>query len=245
VFHFQRPRRPIFQPGASRYNIDAKTTHNSGGINMRAFAVAMIVVGLVTLCAEQRIAAQSGSSSVTVTLKKADDKLSVGDPAPAFEGLIGVDDKKHSLEEFKEAKAVALVFTCNHCPVAKAYEDRLVALQKDYADKEVQLVAINVNNVEADKLPAMKERAEEKGFEFPYLYDPTQKVGRDYGATVTPHVFLLDAKRNLAFVGPIDDSMDEDKIKRTYLREAIDAVLAGKAPEAPEVKPFGCGIAYE
>jgi hypothetical protein len=129
--------------------------------------------------------------------------------------------------------------------VAKAYEDRLVALQKDYADKEVQLVAINVNNVEADKLPAMKERAEEKGFEFPYLYDPTQKVGRDYGAKVTPHVFLLDAQRNLAFVGPIDDSQDETKIKRKYLREAIDAVLAGTKPKAAEVKPFGCGIAYE
>jgi hypothetical protein len=91
----------------------------------------------------------------------------------------------------------------------------------------------------------MKERAEEKGFEFPYLYDPTQKVGRDYGATVTPHVFLLDAKRTLAFVGPVDDSQDETKVKRTYLRDAIDAVLAGKKPAAAEVKPFGCGIAYE
>jgi thiol-disulfide isomerase/thioredoxin len=213
---------------------------------MRTLAVAMTLVGIVTLCAEKRASAQSASSSATsADRKKADDKFSVGDPAPAFEGLVGTDDKKHSLEEFKEAKAVALVFTCNHCPVAKAYEDRLIALQKDYADKDVQVVAINVNNVEDDKLPAMKERAEEKGFEFPYLYDPTQKVGRDYGAKVTPHVFLLDARRNLAFVGPVDDSQDERKVKRKYLREAIDAVLAGKKPEAAEVKPFGCGIAYE
>jgi peroxiredoxin len=213
---------------------------------MRALAVAMIVVGLSTFCAEPSVLAQSASNSARAAdKKKADDKFSVGDPAPAFKGLVGTDDKKHSLEEFKEAKAVALVFTCNHCPVAKAYEDRLNALQEDYADKDVQVVAINVNNAEAEKLPAMKERAEEKGFEFPYLSDPTQKVGRDYGAKVTPHVFLLDAKRNLAFVGPVDDSQDERKVKRKYLREAIDAVLAGKKPEAAEVKPFGCGIAYE
>jgi thiol-disulfide isomerase/thioredoxin len=219
---------------------------DSEASTMRTLAVAMTLVGVVTLYAERRASAQSASSSATsADRKKADDKFSVGEPAPAFEGLVGTDDKTHSLEEFKEAKAVALVFTCNHCPVAKAYEDRLIALQKDYADKDVQVVAINVNNVEDDKLPAMKERAEEKGFEFPYLYDPTQKVGRDYGAKVTPHVFLLDAKRNLAFVGPVDDSQDERKVKRKYLREAIDAVLAGKKPETAEVKPFGCGIAYE
>ncbi len=172
-------------------------------------------------------------------------QIQCGRSRAKFEGLIGTDDKKHSLEEFEEAKAVALVFTCNHCPVAKAYEDRLVALQNDYADKGVQVIAINVNNVDADKLPAMKERAEERGYEFPYLYDPSQKVGRDYGAKVTPHVFLLDGKRNLAFVGPVDDSQDEAKIKHNYLRDAIDAVLAGKKPAAAEVKPFGCGIAYE
>jgi peroxiredoxin len=197
----------------------------------------MIIAGLVVACGRSNVFA--------VDIKKADDKFSVGDPAPAFEGLVGTDDKNHSLEEFKEAKAVALVFTCNHCPVAKAYEDRLVALQNDYADKGVQVIAINVNNVEADKLPAMKERAEEKGFEFPYLYDPSQKSARDYGATVTPHVFLLDDERKLAFVGPVDDSQDETKIKHRYLRDAIDAVLAGKQPPATEVKPFGCGIAYE
>jgi peroxiredoxin len=220
--------------------------NDSEASTMRIFAVAMTLVGVVTLCADERASGQSASSSAaSADRKKADDKFSVGDPAPAFEGLVGTDDKKHSLEEFKEAEAVALVFTCNQCPVAKAYEDRLNALQEDYADKDVQVVAINVNNAEAEKLPAMKERAEEKGFEFPYLSDPTQKVGRDYGAKVTPHVFLLDARRNLAFVGPVDDSMDERKVKRKYLREAIDAVLAGKKPEAAEVKPFGCGIAYE
>ncbi len=212
---------------------------------MRAFAIAIVAALITAYGASSAVAQTAPDTFVPANRKKADDKFSVGDPAPAFEGLVGTDDKKHSLEEFEEAKAVALVFTCNHCPVAKAYEDRLVALQNDYADKGVQVIAINVNNVDADKLPAMKERAEEKGFEFPYLYDPTQKVGRDYGAKVTPHVFLLDGKRNLAFVGPVDDSQDEAKVKHKYLRDAIDAVLAGKKPPAAEVKPFGCGIAYE
>jgi peroxiredoxin len=173
------------------------------------------------------------------------ESFDVGDPAPAFEGLIGIDDQRHSLKDYSDAKAVVIVFICNHCPVAVAYEDRLINLHEDYADKGVQLVAINVNNLEQDKLPAMKERAEEKGFEFPYLYDPTQKVGRDYGATVTPHIFLLNGERRLAYVGPVDDSQDEAKVTEQYLRDAIDAVLAGKAPETADVKPFGCSIKYE
>jgi peroxiredoxin len=173
-------------------------------------------------------------------------EFKIGDAAPNFADLIGVDDKKHSLDEFKSAKAVAVVFTCNKCPVAEMYEDRLVAFQKDYADKGVQLVAINVNNAEEDKLPAMKVRAEEKGFQFPYLYDPTQKVGRNYGAEVTPHVFLLDGKRQLAYVGAVDDNPeDETKVTKAYLREATDAVLAGKAPETTDVDAPGCGIQYE
>lgn len=172
-------------------------------------------------------------------------EFSVGDAAPEFKDLAGIDGKQHSLQDYADAKAVALVFTCNHCPVAQAYEDRLVALQSDYADKGVKLVAINVNNMEEDKLPAMKERAEEKGFQFAYLYDPTQQVGRDYGATVTPHVFLLDGQRQLAYVGPVDDSQDVANVTKSYLRDAIDAVLAGKAPETNDVTPFGCGIQYE
>ncbi|HEX2474309.1 MAG TPA: redoxin domain-containing protein, partial [Lacipirellulaceae bacterium] len=121
---------------------------------MRALAIAVVIAALITAYGASSALAQTAPNTfVPANKKKADDKFSVGDPAPAFEGLVGTDDKKHSLEEFKEAKAVVLVFTCNHCPVAKAYEDRLVALQKDYAEKGVQLVAINVNNVEGDKLP--------------------------------------------------------------------------------------------
>jgi peroxiredoxin len=171
--------------------------------------------------------------------------FNVGDPAPKFADLAGVDDKKHSLADFDDAKAIAVVFTCNTCPVAVAYEDRLEQYQKDYADKGVQLVAINVNNDEGNKLPAMKDRATEKGFSFPYLYDPTQKVARDYDAKVTPHVFLLDKQRKLAYVGPVDDNMDDATAAKPLLREATDAVLADKAPATTNVEPVGCGIKYE
>lgn len=171
--------------------------------------------------------------------------VNVGDAAPTFAELIGVDDKKHSMDEFKSAKALAVVFTCNKCPVAVMYEDRLINYQKDYADKGVQVVAINVNNAEADKLPAMKVRAEEKGFNFPYLYDPSQKSARQYGAEVTPHVFLLNAERKVAYVGPVDDNTDEAQVKQALLREATDAVLEGKPVATTYEKPVGCGIQYE
>ncbi|GAB6166047.1 hypothetical protein JCM19992_20470 [Thermostilla marina] len=171
--------------------------------------------------------------------------VKVGDPAPNWKGIIGIDDKEHSLAEYKNAKVVVVVFTCNHCPVAKAYEDRLIALQADYKDKGVQVVAINVNNLPADRLDQMKARAKEKGFNFPYLYDSSQKIGHAFGATVTPHVFVLDANRKVAYIGAVDDNMDPKKVKTPYLRNAIDALLAGKTPDPAQTKPFGCGIKYE
>jgi peroxiredoxin len=169
----------------------------------------------------------------------------VGDPAPDFKGILGVDDKQHGLSDFADAKLVVLVFTCNHCPVAQAYEDRLIALQKDYQSKGVQVVAINVNNIPPDQFDKMKERAEAKGFNFPYLDDPTQKMGHDYGATNTPHVFLLDQKRKIVYMGAIDDAMKPEKVKKHYLRDAIDALLDGKEPPVAVTKQFGCGIKYE
>jgi peroxiredoxin len=169
----------------------------------------------------------------------------VGQPAPKFDGIVGVDDKKHGSDDFKDAKVVVIVFTCNHCPVAKAYEDRLIALQKEYQSKGVQLLAINVNTIPEDRLDKMKERAEQKGFNYPYLYDPTQKTGQDFGAVVTPHVFVLDQNRKIAYAGAIDDNMNAEKVTTPYLRDAIDALLAGKEPAKQTVKPFGCGIRYE
>jgi peroxiredoxin len=172
-------------------------------------------------------------------------ELVVGDVAPVFSGIIGIDDKRHGLADYKDAKLVVLVFTCNHCPVAQAYEDRLAALQKDYQPKGVQVVAVNVNNLPDDRLDKMKERAKQKDFNFPYLYDPTQKIGHDYGATVTPHVFVLDRDRKLAYMGAIDDSQQAGAVAKHHLRDALDALLIGKRPPKEVTQQFGCGIKYE
>ena len=171
--------------------------------------------------------------------------LKVGDAAPDWSGIIGIDDAKHGLADYKDAKLLVLVFTCNHCPVAVAYEDRLIAVQKDYKDKGVQLVAVNVNNLPADKLDKMRERAKAKGFNFPYLYDETQKIGHDYGAKVTPHVFVLCPKRKVAYIGSVDDKQNVNEVKTNYLRDALDALLAGKEPPKATTNAFGCSVKYE
>ncbi len=172
-------------------------------------------------------------------------ELKIGDAAPDFRGIIGIDDGRHSLADYKDAKLLVLVFTCNHCPVAKAYESRLIALQKGYDAKGVQFVAVNVNNIPADRLDEMKVRAKEKGFNFPYLYDASQKMGHDYGAMVTPHVFLLDRERKIAYIGAVDDNMQPTQVKDSYLRDALDALLAGKKPPQAKTTAVGCGIKYE
>ena len=172
-------------------------------------------------------------------------QLKIGQAAPDFQGVIGIDDQKHSLADYRDAKLVVLVFTCNHCPVAQAYQDRLIALQKQYQAKGVQLVAVNVNNVPADRLDEMKKRAKRQGFNFPYLYDASQKMGHDYGATVTPHVFVLDKDRKIAYMGAVDDNMQAGKVNTAYLRNSLDALLRGEKPSPEVTKQFGCGIKYE
>lgn len=172
-------------------------------------------------------------------------KLKVGDPAPKWSGIIGVDDKEHGLAEYKKAEALVLVFTCNHCPVAVAYEDRLVALQKDYKKKGVQVVAVNVNNIPDDRLDKMKVRAKDKKFNFPYVYDSSQKMGYDYGATCTPHAFLLDKGRKIAYMGAIDDNMKVDQVKTHHLRAALDAVLADRTIPGNQKPSLGCNIKWK
>lgn len=173
----------------------------------------------------------------------ADPKLEIGAKAPDFSG-VGVDGKTYELSSFSDAKAVVVVFTCNHCPVAKAYEDRLIKLQKDYKDKKVRLVAISVNDRDGDRLPGMKERAEDKGFNFPYIYDESQESGRAYGATVTPHVFLLGPERKIAYQGAVDDNNNPKKVEKHYLRDAIDAVLAGEEVPETVTRQRGCSIKW-
>jgi peroxiredoxin Q/BCP len=171
--------------------------------------------------------------------------LRIGDAAPRWKDLVGVDDKKHSFASHADAKVLVVAVTCNGCPVAKAYEDRMIEFAKAYGKKGVAVVAINVNKGPGDRLDKMKERAVEKGFAFPYLYDPSQSIARELGATVTPHWFVFDGKRRVRFMGSFDDNMNAAEAKTRYVPDVVDALLAGKVPATSESKPVGCGIQYE
>jgi thiol-disulfide isomerase/thioredoxin len=141
-----------------------------------------------------------------------------------------------------------VVFTCNHCPTAVQYEDRLVELQSDYAPKGVQLIAINPNETDGhptDSLEHMVQRAKDKGFNFPYLRDDSQDTAKAYGALRTPHVFLLDGDRKVVYHGRIDDSPDDaGAVGRHDLREAIDEVLAGQPVSVGTTNPVGCSVKW-
>lgn len=169
----------------------------------------------------------------------------IGDAAPAWRDLPGVDGKSHSLSDLAESKVVVVVFTCNSCPYAVDVEDRLIDLVKRFQSRKVAVVAINVNKVPEDLPAAMKERAEEKGFNFPYLYDATQAIAREYGASRTPEFFVLDGERKIVYMGAMDDSPDGTKIQRRHVESAIEAVLAGERPALQETISIGCLVRFE
>ncbi|PWT98200.1 MAG: redoxin [Bacteroidetes bacterium] len=183
--------------------------------------------------------------------------LSIGSAAPDF-SLPGVDGKTYSLASFKNAKVLVIVFTCNHCPTAQAYEDRLIRLTKDYAAKGVSVVAINPNTPSSitldelgytdmsDTYDEMKIRAKEKKFNFPYLYDgKTEATSRLYGPVATPHVFIFDSKRKLRYSGRIDDVEKPSKTPNKFdTKNAIEALLAGNPVPVETTKVFGCSIKW-
>ncbi|HTN76929.1 MAG TPA: thioredoxin family protein [Pirellulaceae bacterium] len=173
--------------------------------------------------------------------------LSIGDAAPSWTELPGVDDKPHSFADLKDKEVVVLFFTCNSCEYAQDYEDRTVALAKKYggAKSKVAFVAVNVNLIEADRLPKMKEKAEKKAFPFDYLFDETQKIAKDYGASTTPEFFVLDKDRKIVYMGSLDDNSDAKKAKVNYLEQAIDATLSGDKITTTETVPIGCLVRYE
>ncbi len=164
-------------------------------------------------------------------------ELEVGATAPNFTAA-GVDGKEVSLANNKGAKATVIAFTCNRCPVAIAYEDRFIAFSKKYSGKDVQFIAINVNS--SEDLEAMKQRAEEKGFNFPYAYDKSGDSARAYGARVTPHIFVLDGDGKLAYQGAFDDKQSGPTT--LHVENAVKALLEGKEPDVKSTKAFGCGI---
>jgi peroxiredoxin len=174
--------------------------------------------------------------------------LQIGDKAMSFK-LPGVDGTEHSLNDYSGKNAVIVVFSCNHCPYVQAWQDRMVQIQSDYMSRGVQLIAINANDATKfpdDSFAKMKESAQEKGFNFPYLYDETQKVARAYGAQRTPEVFLFDKNSTLQYHGSIDDNYDDPAaVKEHYLSNAVDAVLAGNKVHMAETKPVGCTVKWK
>ena len=202
------------------------------------FSMRSICVGLSLFLLSGTVTAEAGKA-------KFNKVVAPGDAAPNWGDLPGVDGKRHSLAEYKDAKSLVVVFTCNHCPVAKGYEERMIAFAKKYAGRGVQMVAINVNRIEADRLDAMRERAKEKQLPYPYLFDESQRSARAYGATVTPHFFVLDGERRFVYMGAFDDDLDPTAAKEQYVADAVEAVLAGKAPSVKESLQRGCGILYE
>ncbi len=183
--------------------------------------------------------------------------LEIGAKAPDFR-LPGVDGKTHRLAEFDKAKVLVIVFTCNHCPTAQAYEERIKQLAADYKDKGVALVAISPNDPKAvrldelgytdmsDSLDEMKVRAKDKGYNFPYLYDgDKQEVSQAYGPVSTPHVFVFDSERKLRYAGRVDDNEKQpDKVTSPDARNAIEALLAGKPVPVEKTKTVGCSIKW-
>ncbi len=172
--------------------------------------------------------------------------LALGAKAPDFE-LQGVGGKSYSLASFMDKPILVIIFSCNHCPYVVAYEDRMISIQREYASKGVQLVAINSNDEKEypeDSFPEMVKRAEEKRFNFPYLRDETQKVVTAYGAACTPHIFAFDEARVLRYRGRIDDSKDPSKVTSPDLRNALDDLIEGVAVRVPDTRPFGCSIKW-
>ncbi len=174
--------------------------------------------------------------------------LKPGDTAGDF-SLKNVDGKSVSLSDYKDQDGVIVVFTCNPCPFAKAYEQRIIQLHQKYADQGFPVVAINPNDDEIspdDTFERMQERAGEKEYPFPYLKDETQEVYKAYGATRTPHIYLLEKKGGkfkVAYVGSIDDNaMDASKVTEKYLEDAISAVQSGVKPAPSTTKAVGCSI---
>jgi thiol-disulfide isomerase/thioredoxin len=183
--------------------------------------------------------------------------LKLGSTAPDF-NLPGVDGRNHSLKDFADSKVLVVIFTCNHCPTAQAYEGRIKKLVSDFKPKGVGFVAINPNSAEGvrldelgytdldDTLPSMKIRAKHREFNFPYLDDgETEAVSKLYGPVATPHVFVFDASRKLQFQGRIDDNEREAGVKVMDARNAIEALLAGKEPPVKETKVFGCSTKWD
>lgn len=193
---------------------------------------------------------ETNDSTETVVIDEEIEKsgYAIGDIATDF-SLMNVDDQMVSLSDYADAKGFIVIFTCNHCPFSVANEDRIIALDAKYKSLGYPVIAINPNDPEVnedDSFELMKVRAEEKGFTFPYLIDEGQHIYPQYGATKTPHVYVLEKTtegNRVAYIGAIDDNTNEpENVKVKYVENAVDALLNGEQPEITETVAIGCGI---
>ncbi|MHB0756149.1 thioredoxin family protein [Polaribacter sp. M15] len=183
--------------------------------------------------------------SAAFTLKT-DNGYAVGDTIEDFR-LKNIDDTMVSLSDYEDAKGFIIIFTCNTCPYSVANEDRIIALNTTYEDEGFPVIAINPNDPKAvpdDSLEKMKERAKEKGFEFPYLLDEGQKVYPKFGASKTPHVYIVTKNdMKVQYIGAIDNSSrNPDAVTEKYVENAVEALLDGKKIEKTETRAIGCSI---
>ena len=200
----------------------------------------IIAVALIFFLNSKRLSSNSMTS-----------KYEIGDNAIDFK-LKNIDDKFVSLNDYEDAKGFVVVFTCNTCPFSKWYEQRIIDLDVKYKTKGYPVVAINPNDLKespGDSFAAMKERAEDKGYTFPYLYDESQQIAKAYGATRTPHVYVLnkeDKDLKIAYIGAIDNNhKDPDAADKKYVEDALDALISGETMPTTFTKAIGCTIKWK
>ena len=209
------------------------------------------VIGIAILSCKQEPKEAENELQVEDTITEEVTEISgykIGDIATDF-SLKNIDDQNVSLADYTDAKGFIVIFTCNHCPYAVAYEDRIIALDKKYKGQGFPVIAINPNDPikqPEDSFDMMKIRAKEKGFTFPYLLDDGQHIYPQYGATKTPHVFILqktDSGNVVQYIGAIDDNHDDaSAVTEKYVENAVDALLAGNEVAVKETKAIGCTI---
>jgi peroxiredoxin len=173
--------------------------------------------------------------------------LPIGAAGPAFDDLRSVDGNSYASADFADRDVLVLIFSSNRCPTAKAYGERMDALQREFGGRRVQLVALNANDPHLypdESYPRMIERAAEDGYSFPYLVDDGQRLARAYGAACTFHVFVLDRDRRLRYEGRFDDSRIPERVTSHDLANALEDVLAGREVRVPTTRPFGCSLDF-
>jgi peroxiredoxin len=201
--------------------------------------VALVLVGLVGCLGVTLLA-----SAEDTPRSKFNREVAVGDPAPEFEGLLGIDGRRHSLSDYRETPVLVVVFLRNLCPTTHQYEARLRNFAQEYGTNKVQLVAISVSRNPAEGLDRMAVRAKDKMYRWPYLIDESQFTGRQYGATVTPQFFVLDQARKIAYMGAFDDDLKGTAVQRQYVADAVRNLLEGKPVSPVDTLAKGCEIEY-